>query len=126
MTRRTYTLEEKAAALKRMLAGESPKAVAQAMDIPAATLKQWSHRSRQAVTRAVTRPKKEEFAELILDYVAAGLNSLRSQAGVLGDPTFLRSEGGQVFGVAQAHRLLGDQLARYLAAIRFDEHDAAD
>ncbi len=61
----------------------------------------------------------------LIAYCAEGIEALRGQVRTLGDSEFLRNPASQIFAVAQAHRLLGDQVARYLSAIPFQPGDFA-
>ena len=116
--RRSYPEELKAEAMGRVLSGETVTAVAKSIGAPRITVEQWMQRGRLAVTENVTPTVKEKFGALLIEYAGAGLQTLRTQAELLGDTTFLRSETSQIFATAQAHRILGDQLARYLAALQ--------
>ena len=50
----------------------------------------------------------------IAEYLETAAEALGTQAKLLGDADWLRSEGAQVFAVAQANRILGERLLLYL------------
>jgi transposase-like protein len=56
MQRRTYTPEQKAQAMARVLSGETVSGVAREMDIERITLQQWMKREQHHVTAVVTAP----------------------------------------------------------------------
>ncbi len=107
-------------AIRRVIAGERETLVAQSMGINVQVVHGWVWRSQRQALAQQRASVKAEFSAKILEYLRDGLESLRVQGKLLGDRAFLTSDKGQVAAVAQAHRLMGDTLGRYLAALQLD------
>lgn len=144
MTRRSYTVEERATALSAMIAGESISHVATRMGIPEGTITTWRNRHLHhgpvgaVVEAARTLPRmpsardmadaredaREELGQLVGDYLTAGLKALRAQAEFAAERTWLEKQNAA--DLAIFHGVLADKLIRVLGSLRPVDDDEGD
>ena len=118
-TRRTYTVEEKASAIARVLAGEEVAAVARDTGINRTAIQKWLVRPvspggvtvAEGVTELVTT-HKPSLMGLIGDYLEANLGAMRNQATRLGERAWI--EKAPTADILSAHDILGRRLVGVL------------
>jgi transposase-like protein len=114
--RREYSDEVRARCLAALNAGESPAAVSAQYNVTTATLRSWKARAAQVgATPLVSEEKRLRMGDLLADYVAEIVVSLRKQAVVGGDAEYLRKQSAA--DLAVLHREFGDRLIRILEAL---------
>lgn len=112
---RTFTPEEKAAALARILTGVTITQVAEEMGTNRITIRSW--RDQAGLSKhEMPEAKKEELGELVTEYLREALRTLRTQAGAFANREWL--EGQNAHDVGILHGILADKTTRILAAIR--------
>lgn len=119
MTRRTYTPEQKAEAIARVLAGEEVSRVAREMNITRTAIQMWLVREPvgEAVTQVVTRENKGvTLLGLIGDYLESNLRTLSAQAGRMGERAWIEAQNTPE--LISAHDHLGRRLVAILDRIR--------
>ena len=60
---------------------------------------------------------KQYVRSRIEQYAAKGFDTLESQLRTLGDREYHDKHGPECFALGQAHRLVGEQIGRFLAAV---------
>jgi transposase-like protein len=114
--RRSYDAETKAAAMAALLAGQSIGQVADAYNIPEATIKSWKARTPDAT---VDPQKRVELGELISDYLRETLVTLKAQAVHFRDPAWLAKQPASELAVL--HGVQTDKAIRLLSALDADD-----
>ena len=109
----------------RMLAeGKSVAAVAAEFALSENTVNTWWWAVKTYAAISVL-DNKEELGESLAKYLRTNLDSLRNQAGFLGEREFLEKNGPNIFGIAQSHRILAAEAIRLVKAVteRPEERD---
>lgn len=60
---------------------------------------------------------KDYVRQRIEAHARKGFDTLDAQVLTLGDRGYIEAHGGEIFATAQAYRLVGEQIARFLAVI---------
>jgi transposase-like protein len=111
-----YDDHVKAQALAALLAGQAPAQVAATFGIPIGTLKSWKSRAAGGESVAsVASEKRERIGALLLEYLEEGLTTLRVQAKVFRDETWLKEQSASEAAVL--HGVLADKQFRLLEAL---------
>lgn len=111
----TYDDHIKAQALAALLAGQSFSQVASAFGVPIGTLKSWKQRDMGGVRSPDASAKRERIGVLLLDYLEEGITTLRVQARVFRDETWLKAQSASEAAVL--HGVLADKQFRLLEAL---------
>lgn len=120
-----YSDQVKAAALAALLAGQAPAHVAAMFGIPIGTLRSWKSRQRNGEPIAIiAMEKRERIGELLLDYLAEGLETLREQLKVFRDPTWLKEQSASEAAVL--HGVISDKSIRLLEALADPEPETTE
>lgn len=106
-----YTDETKAAVLAALMAGQSISEVAREYNIPKGTVSAWKKRT----TVAENATQKKEIGDLLVEYLRTNLNTLRTQAEVFADKTWLKKQAAGELAVL--HGVLTDKAVRLLEAL---------
>lgn len=106
---RAHNPETRAAAIAALLAGQSITEVARTYDLPEGTVKSWK---RQGINDP--SPKKE-IGDLVLEYLQENLITLRIQAEVFRDETWLKRQSAE--SAAVLHGVMTDKAVRLLEAL---------
>ena len=112
-TRRTYDPEVKAQVIAALLTGQGAESVAQEYQIPVGTVKAWKAKAKGP--GGVATLKKEKIGTLLLEYLAVSLSTLKKQAEVFADETWLKKQDAS--SVAVLHGVLADKTVRLLEAL---------
>lgn len=120
--RREYSPEVKAAVLSALLTGQSAAQIADEYHIPETTIRSWKSRQRngEAVAEVATE-KREQIGELLVEYLATSLATLRAQMKVFSDERWLKLQSASE--VAVLHGVLADKAIRLLEALADDTED---
>ena len=112
-----YSSATKAAAMAALLAGQAIPEVARAYSLPLDTVKSWRQRMRKgAKAGAPDAPtNKAEVGELLLGYLHTNLATLKAQAEVFADPTWLRKQDAGELAVL--HGVMTDKAIRLLESL---------
>ena len=114
MPRRSYTPEQKAEILAKLASGSTVRDTARDLGIPQGTV---GNVQNARSTMMNVQEYKEEIARRVLNYANGCFDTLDTQVRILGDRTYIEAHGSDVFAVSQSHRIVGEQLARFLAAV---------
>ena len=111
--RRSYSPAQKAEVIIALNSGLTKREAAAKFEMPEGTVA-----TLQAVSKAIVdvRDYKVEIERRVQQYADACFDTLESQVRTLGDRAYLEAHGADVFAVSQSHRIVGEQLARFLAA----------
>lgn len=109
---RQYSDETKAAVMAALLSGQSINQVARDYKIPKGTVSYWK---RHAGGRDVSTQKKERIGELLVDYLTTSLETLRAQAELFRDESWLKRQTAS--DVAVLHGVVTDKAIRLLEAL---------
>ena len=96
-----------------LLTGQSVSSVAREYSIPKGTVSGWK-RQAQGVAGVATQ-KKERIGELIIEYVEAALDSLRSQVEAVGNEKYINKQSASELAVL--HGVIADKAIRILEGI---------
>lgn len=127
MAKRVYSDETKAAVMAALLAGQSVSLIAKEYEIPEGTVKSWSSRGvngngHAVATDALDATQKSRIGKLILDYLETLMVTLKNQAEVFSDKTWLSKQAASE--VAVLHGVLADKGIRLLEALASEEEDS--
>lgn len=127
MAKRVYSDETKAAVMAALLAGQSVSLIAKEYEIPEGTVKSWSSRDvngngHAVATEALDATQKSRIGKLILDYLETLMVTLKNQAEVFSDKTWLSKQAASE--VAVLHGVLADKGIRLLEALASEEEDS--
>ena len=101
--------EVKAAAMAALLAGQGVCDVAREYALPETTVSRWKAQVRADAGRS------DDIGELLLDYLAENLKTLRVQAVAFRDRDWLREQNASEAGIL--HGILTDKAVRLLEAL---------
>lgn len=116
--RQEYTTEQKAAVMAALLSGQSISQVAEQYRIPRGTVSRWS---ASIGIEAERTNKKAQIGELLIDYLAANLRTLRAQMEVFSDAEWLKKQGASELAVL--HGVMADKSIRLLEALSDNDDD---
>lgn len=115
-----------------MLAGQSVTEAAAAYNLPVETVKKWKQRARAADAMdaagtgdvpAKSADRRERIGELLVEYLAENLTTLRVQQAVFRDTAWLKQQtAGEA---AILHGVLTDKAVRLLEALTPRQPDGA-
>jgi hypothetical protein len=109
----THDEATKAAVMAALLTGQSINFAAKVYKIPRGTVASWSR--ELARDHTVSSEKKEIIGDLLFDYLAANLKSLRIQAEHFGDKAWLNRQTADALAVL--HGVTVDKAIRLLEAL---------
>ena len=112
-----YKPEQKAAVLSALLEGQALSKVAKDYKIPYSTVRHW--REDQAAGKFAD---KAAVGDLLLEYLATNLETLRKQADFFGDRDWLRKQDASELAVL--HGVMSDKAIRILEA--YGRHEEAE
>ena len=115
MARKTYTPEQKAAALARFQLGETSDAIGKDLDVDPATVRKWVEREKETVTAVVTT-HKPSLMTLIGDYLESNLGAMRNQAAYMGERAWIEAQTTP--DLLSSHDHLGRRLVAVLDRLR--------
>lgn len=98
-----------------LLLGRSLSDVARDFDMPRATVQTWKSRQYSGPVAVVASGKKELIGDLILEYVANGLNMLNEQTKVMADAEWIRKQSAEQVGIL--HGIIADKITRILIGL---------
>jgi transposase-like protein len=101
--------ETKAAAMAALLAGQSVGEVAREYTLPPSTVSRWRKEARAEAGLS------DDIGALLLDYLAANLETLQTQAVVFGDTEWLQKQGASELAIL--HGVMTDKAVRLLEAL---------
>ena len=117
-----YEPHVKAAAIAALMAGESPRVVADSHGLPLSTVRKWGVETRR--DNLIVRPeKKAELGELVHGYLEDLLATVAAQARFARDESWLRQQNAG--DLAILHGVLVDKAVRILAALEPADGDIA-
>lgn len=116
-----YSAETKAAAMAALMEGQSVSKVCASYHLPKGTVSNWKRREVFPEDCGVPSPgtQKEEVGELVLGYLHANLNALRTQAELFADRGWLEKQDAQE--IAVLHGIMTDKAVRLLEALSAGE-----
>ena len=115
-----YSAETKAAVIAALLSGQSVSAVADEYNIPLGTVKSWKSRQKNGDSVAkVATIKKEMIGDLILEYLAASLTTLKAQVEMFSNEEWIAKQNAA--DVAVLHGVVTDKAVRLLEALATSE-----
>lgn len=120
--RSEYSDEVRAAVIAALLAGQAPAEVARAYNVPAATIRSWKSRTLKPAAPIVAETARSKIGEMLLEYLAELIQSLRAQVAVHGEPAWLRRQSAE--GLAVLHGVSVDKAIRLLEALERPDEDA--
>ena len=97
-----------------LLEGQSISHVSKEYRIPRGTVAGWSAGLRKEGVSGVSDEKRKEIGELLVEYLRANLNALRSQAEVFTDRDWLLKQGASE--AATLHGVMTDKAVRLIEA----------
>ena len=97
-----------------LLQGQSIGSVAKEYNIPKGTIKSWKSRSPDELQPVATPKKAQEIGDLLTQYLAENLATLRDQAVVFRDPAWLRKQDAAA--LATLHGVMTDKAVRLMEA----------
>ncbi len=100
--------ELRASAEALLLAGHSQSEVVGLTRLPPRTVSHIAARLGDKLAQ-VGREKRESYGELIMEYFSAALGAMISQARVVGEPDYVRSQDSDKLAIL--HGVMGDKLA---------------
>lgn len=109
---RAYTEETRAAVIAALLEGQAISHVAKEYKIPHGTVKSWKR--RYATDSPVAPQKRAEIGDLLVEYLAENLKSLKAQAKLFQDHTWLAKQGAAE--LATLHGVMTDKAVRLIEA----------
>lgn len=92
MARKTYTPEQKAEAMGRVLAGETISGVARDLGIERITLQQWMAREKDTVTAVVTADPDRDLKAYLHEYLSENLITQTAHARLYRDPEWIAQQ----------------------------------
>lgn len=111
---RTYTPDQKAEVIAALASGMTQRQAAKVFNMPAGTVAVWRAGAKSIML-------VQDYREVVLasakQYAAIAWRALNVQAELLSDRQYLTEHGGEVFGLASAHRVVAETLGRILAAV---------
>ena len=112
MARKTYTTEQKAEAIGRVAAGESPSDVARDMDVERVAIYNWMNRDkgRVSVTDVVTRSTyADQLRQDVAGVLHASLITLRKHAELYGSDEWLKQSDKRI--ILESTRTIGSRFS---------------
>lgn len=95
--------------------GKTVEAVAEKYGVSTATVSKYGAEMRAVVT--FEEDFKKEIKRRVTAYATSCFDTLDSQVRLLGERAYIEAHGTDIFSLSQSHRIVGEQLARFLAAI---------
>lgn len=117
MARKEYPDEVRAAVMAALLEGQGAAKVAEEYNIPEGTIASWKSRmvNGDAIV-SIASEKRDQLGELLMDYLAANLTTLRMQIeGVHRDEEWLKKQSAGE--LATLHGVSMDKAIRLLEAL---------
>ena len=108
-TRKVHDPETCAAAMSALLAGQGVAQVAREYQIPRSTVSRWKKEARQRAGRS------DDIGALLLDYLREALLTLRVQAGLFRDKSWIHEQCAS--DAAILHGVVCDKVTRLLEAL---------
>lgn len=102
--------EARAAVMAALLAGQGVHEIAAKYRLPERTIRRW----REAQLAEVGHKKAQRIDDLIYDYLAANLSSLRSQAEAVAEKRYVQKQTAS--DLAILHGVMADKAIRILEA----------
>ena len=85
--------------------------------MPFTTVALWKERYGIKMSEQDVQDYREITRIRVVEYAEAAFETLRNQLQLMGDREYLEAHGGDLGSVAQSHRIITEQLAKFLAAI---------
>ena len=104
-----HDIELRAKVTALLLEGQGLSQIAKEYDIPLSTVSRWRSEAWREAGRS------EDIGELLMAYLASGLETVRRQHEIFSDPGWL--QGQDASGLAVLHGVLVDKLVRLLEAL---------
>lgn len=122
----TYTTEQKAQAISRVLSGEKVAHVAKEMKVSRTALQNWIAQRKNPGVMAVMTQERPTLITLIGEYLECNLRALRAQAAHMGEASWIEKQ--TTADLISAHDHLGRRLVSILDRLhppeRADEPDS--
>lgn len=116
--------ETKAAVMAALLAGQSITDVASEYSLPVGTVKTWAASNKRRDVANVEPQKRERIGQLLMEYLEANLETLKTQTVVFRDEKWLLKQSAS--DVAVLHGVITDKAIRLLEAFGKAEEAEAD
>lgn len=117
---RKYSPETKAAVLAALLEGQSINSVAREYNIPSGTISNWKNRS--GAPKNGIQKKSDEIGNLLLEYLATNLQTLKIQSEQFQDIKWLSKQNAA--DAAVLHGVLTDKSVRLIEAMSSVTNDS--
>lgn len=117
---RKYSPETKAAVLAALLEGQSINSVAREYNIPSGTISSWH--KRQGAAKNAVQKKSDEIGNLLLEYLATNLKTLKIQSEQFQDTKWLSKQNAA--DAAVLHGVLTDKSVRLIEAMSSVTNDS--
>ena len=124
MARKTYTPEQKAEALARVLAGETVSGVAQSMEIERTAIQNWLARDKNTVTDVVTQvlDPQTRLRSKLAECLEESFTTLATYARHYRDPAWLQT--AEPADALAAYKAVGGRVTAIMG--RLEGYDSAD
>ena len=116
MARRSYSTEQKSAAIEAVLQGQEISFVAQEFDIPHQTLRSWMRRAQITMHKVAPTPTNiDKIGGLLVRLVEAELEGMEAIARMIQDDKWLK--GQRADNIAALYALMSDKNMQKIEAM---------